>query len=141
MNRMKKTLIALALSAAVLIPTITMPTTASAAPLCTTGLQQSDMAGRYISDTMVVDITPCAVTHVAWSNAYGQHTAYYVGTQRYVGDGFLAMGTQPDPMTGHYLDAASAIGIKAAERGYVQLVTVDGLLGTQVYRLKKVASY
>jgi hypothetical protein len=138
---MRKTLIALSLAAAIAIPTILMPTSASAAPLCTTGLNQADMAGRYISDTMVLDITACGVNHLAWSNDFGQHTAYYAGTQRYDGGGFVAMGAQPDPRTGHYLDAAAGIGVKAAEPGFIQLVTVGGVFGPQVYRLKKVASY
>jgi hypothetical protein len=135
---LKKTLAALALSAAVLIPTVAAPTPAEAAPICVSGFNQADMAGRYISDTMVVDITPCSVTHIAWSNAFGQHTAYYTGTQRYDGGGFVAVGSQPAAMS---LDAAPAIGIKAAEKGFVQLVTVGDTFGAQVYRLKKVASY
>ena len=135
---LKKTLVALALSAAVLTPFVAAPTPAEAAPLCTSGLNQSDMAGRYVSDTMVVDITPCGVTHVAWTNQFGQHTAYYSGVQRYDGGGFVAMGSQSAAMS---LDATQAMGIKAAERGYVQLVTMGDAFGTQVYRLKKVAAY
>lgn len=104
----------------------------------------ADMAGAYESDTMRLVVYPCGAVSLAWVNAYGTHSAGYMGFGRLAyGAGIMARGVIPDAMSGLYLDGSPHLGIKAAEAGYIQLATygpsVDPLNMPvhAVYRLRK----
>jgi hypothetical protein len=122
------------------------PAEAAPPPYCQPGyFPQHDMAGVYESATMRVMVYPCGGISVAWDNAYGAHAAAYGGEGRLYGNGIMARGIMADPMTGVFLDYSLFLGIKAAERGYVELVTygpspdIYNMPVRAVYRLKKVA--
>ncbi len=125
---------------------IVMPATPAEAATCQPGAPtQFDMAGTYESATMRVVVYPCGGISVAWENVYGGHAAAYGGIGRLAGNGIMAYGTMPDAMAGGFLDGSVYLGIKAAERGYVELVTYGpspdpyNLPVRAVYRLRKVA--
>ena len=127
---------------AALIALAVVATPAYAEQSCPAGtLPQHDLAGIYVDPTlpMRVQVYPCSGVRVLWDNAYGRHEAYYSMTIRAPGDGVIGHGHTPDPGVG-YLDNAYTIGVKAAEPGFVQLVTVSPygeIVG--VYRLPKVS--
>jgi len=101
---------------------------------CISGIAiQGDMAGYYASSTMRVSIYPCGGTYVEWDNAYGTHGASYA-IRQHLPDGIIAVGMSGDG----WLDNSSAIAFKAAEPGYIQVLTMsdyDGMLRS--YRLRK----
>lgn len=128
---------ALALVVAALLFVGPEPAYAQACPAGT--LWQGDMAGVYLDPTlpMRVQVYPCSGVHILWDNAYGRHSAYYRMTIQAPGGGVIGHGFEPDPHVG-YLDNAYTIGVKPAEPGFVQLITVDpygNFVG--VYRLPK----
>lgn len=101
---------------------------------------QHDMQGAYVSPPgephqIRVDIYPCGGALVQWDNAYGRHYAGYGTVERVPGQGVIATAL---PESAERLDSSYAIMFKAAERGYIQVITVSPygeLLG--VYRLRK----
>lgn len=125
-------LIALLLTATLLlVPTAATANAAPAEQGCKAGVTtQYDLAGYYMAAdaSMQVGIYPCGGSYVEWYNAYGKHTAAYV-TILHLPDGVIATGMQSS--TG-YLDNSNAIGYKAAEPGYIQVITDVG-----VYKLRK----
>lgn len=136
---MRRALVSIAMIAATLLPT-----TAHAAPaaqLCDAGaFRQHDMAGRYVSETMVLMIYPCGGSHLTWLNDYGVHSASYSTVKRVDTGGVVARGYIPDPSSGAYLDLSTAIGYKPAEPGWIEVITVNGFTGgSGVYRLRKSA--
>ena len=122
------------------------PAHAAPPPYCQPGyFPQHDMAGQYESASMRLVVYPCGGISVAWNNVYGTHAAAYGGEGRLYGNGIMARGIMADPMTGVFLDYSPFLGIKAAERGYVELVTycpspdIYNMPVQAVYRLKKIA--
>lgn len=103
---------------------------------------QYDMAGVYVDPSipMRVRVFPCGGVTITWDNLYGRHEAHYVTTQPLVGGGLIARGHEPDPRVG-YLDGTSTVGVKPAEPGFVQVITVSpyGEI-VAVYRLPKFPS-
>jgi hypothetical protein len=99
---------------------------------------QTDMAGRYESSAMLVEMTPCGAIAVSWMNTYGEHYAVYLSAERLVGGGVVAYGYMPDPKLGAYLDSAPLFAVKPAEKGWVQVASVtEDHYVQSVYRLKK----
>lgn len=99
-----------------------------------------DMVGVYVNpeSPMRVEIYPCGGVYVQWDNAYGTHRASYYGTRHAEGGGFAAAGVRAEPL-GVFLDDSSRMGIKPAEVGYVELITLGVYDETfRVYRLKKI---
>src|ERR1051325_1666482 len=86
-------------SIAALVLLAGVPSAASAAT-CQPGLlDQSDLAGTYVSfeSALQVTIYPCGGLDVLWSNDYGTHRALYLGQERF-GDGSIRAALyQPDP--------------------------------------------
>jgi hypothetical protein len=125
-----------------------IPGVVSAAPLqpmpspfsgCARGvLDQSDMVGRYESPYMLVVVSPCEIVQLTWVNAYGEHTATYLGRDRLPGGGIVSFGFVPDPKIGAYLDSSVVFLIKPAEKGWVEVATVTeaGQI-RDIYRLQK----
>jgi hypothetical protein len=113
---------------------------AQPAPCAPGLLNTEDMAGVYIGmdGPMRVQIYPCGGTTLLWDNTYGRHLALYTVADRLPGGGVIASGSKPDAAVG-YLDNAYTLGIKPAEPGFVQVITVDPY-GQFVgfYRLKRV---
>lgn len=127
---MRKLLIALAAICMVVI----FPTTTSAAQLCApTAIQQPDIAGFYASDTMQVSIYPCGGSYVQWVNPYGMTVEASYVTVKHVPDGVVATGVSS---SNGFMDGSRAIGYKAAEPGFIEVITV-GPLGDRVYRARK----
>jgi len=127
---MKATLLAVLLSATVLLST---PTYTHAQDCIPSPGMQHDLAGFYASSTMQLSIYPCGGSFLQWDNAYGTHGATYV-TQQHLSDGVVAIGYVYT--TNGYLDGSPAIAYKAADPGYLQVIT-HGPLGARIYRLKK----
>lgn len=128
---MRKLLIAL--TTAIIVATLHTPTT-SAAQLCApTAVQQADIAGFYASDTMQVTIYPCGGSYVQWVNLYGVTVEATYMTVKHVPDGVVAQGINS---SNGFMDGSRAIGYKAAEPGYIEVITV-GPLGDRVYRARK----
>jgi hypothetical protein len=99
-----------------------------------------DMAGTYINpeSPMRVEVYPCGGVYLQWDNVYGTHRAIYYGTRRSTGGGFAAEGVRAEP-AGVFLDDSFRMGIKPAEPGFVQIVTLGVYDETfRVYRLKKI---
>ena len=118
-----------------------VPTAAQAAPAAQAcgynTVNASDMAGRYTSTTMTVVVFPCGGIYVQWENAYGMHEAVYTTQTRVPGQGIIA---RFDGTSVRRLDTSNVLGVKAAERGYVQVFTVNDTTGEErVYRLRKIA--
>ena len=117
-----------------------VPTAAQAAPAQPCYIEAHtarDMAGTYTAPGMTVVVHPCGGIYVEWENAYGVHTAVYATQTRVPGQGIIA---HADPGNVRRLDTSNVLGVKAAERGYVQLFTVNEITGEErVYRLRKIA--
>jgi hypothetical protein len=117
------------------------PAAAQAAPAeqaCYVEAQTArDMAGTYTSSTMTVVVHPCGGIFVEWENAYGVHTAGYNTQTRVPGHGIIA---RSDPSNVRRLDTSNVLGVKAAERGYVQIITINEFTNEErVYRLRKIS--
>jgi len=118
-----------------------VPTAAQAAPAeqpCYVEAHTArDMAGTYTAPAMTVVIHPCGGILVEWENAYGVHSAVYATQTRVPGQGVIA---HADPGNVRRLDTSNVLGVKAAERGYVQVFTINDFTGEErVYRLRKIA--
>ena len=97
----------------------------------------SDMAGTYSAPGMMVVVFPCGGIYVQWDNAYGTHAAAYTTQDRVPGQGIIA---RSDAANVRRLDTSNVLGVKAAERGYVQIFTVNDFTGEErVYRLRKIS--
>jgi hypothetical protein len=124
--------------AAFLAPAIT----AGAAPAnqCKPGsITQYDMVGTYESGVhqMKAVVFPCGGIYLEWSNDYGTQAMSYV-TVQHLPDGVVARLVTPDPYGG--LDSQFVVGLKAAERGWIQVFTPTDDGGSRVYRLRKVSN-
>jgi hypothetical protein len=117
-----------------------VPTAAQAAPAQPCYIEAHtarDMAGTYTAPGMTVVVHPCGGIYVEWENAYGVHSAVYATQTRVPGQGVIA---HADPANVRRLDTSNVLGVKAAERGYVQVFTVNEFTGEErVYRLRKIA--
>lgn len=118
----------------------------SAAPLQPVGTQvcrpgsfaQQDMAGRYESSMMMLEVFPCGGSVVSWRNEYGAHEAVYFSVMRMPSGGLVAYGYAPDPVIGAYLDSVTTIMVKPAEPQWVQVATITDTDQIQrIYRLYK----
>jgi hypothetical protein len=133
-----RTLIALTLA---LIVSVTFTPHASAAPAEQCVYPQYDMAGVYESSTMRAIVHICNVTELTWVNQYGVHSTNYYGVGRLVGNGLMTRG---DVSHDFYMDSSPYLGIKAAERGFIELVTYwpaadpYNMPVRDVYKLRKV---
>jgi hypothetical protein len=129
---------------------LTAPSVALAAPAdapadqrCAAGaVTQQDMAGTYSSweHRMYVELMPCGGAYVQWDNAYGTHYAAYGTVQRVPSEGVIARRLPPNPDNFESLDSTEVIGFKAAEPGYIQVMTTNqygDIVG--VYRLAKLS--
>ena len=130
---MKRTLVLVALAFMALVPTPVAAAPAAPAVQCVAdATTQHDMAGVYRASSMSVEIFPCGGIYVEWSNASGKHAAGYV-TEAHASDGVIAILHRGDG-----LDGQPGLIVKAAERGFVQIATVDSDLNiVRVYRLQK----
>lgn len=115
----------------------------SAAPAeqpCNPGvITQFDMAGVYTSMESLMRLTvyPCGGMHLLWSNPAGTHEAVYATTERLPADGVIARIYQADPFV-RSLDGRNVIGVKPAEPGFIQIITMGPFLDdVRVYRLQK----
>jgi hypothetical protein len=96
-----------------------------------------DMAGTYTSPTMTLVVHPCGGIYLEWQNTYGVHDAAYAVQTRVAGEGIIALS---DAGNDRRLDSSTTLGVKAAERGYVQVITInDYTKETRVYRLRKIS--
>jgi hypothetical protein len=105
-------------------------------------LAQHDLAGIYVDPSlpMRVKVWPCSGVTITWDNPYGRHQAYYSMSMAVPSGGVIGHGRTPDPSVG-YLDNATTLGVKPAEVGFIQVLTVDpygNIVG--VYRLPKMPS-
>jgi len=104
------------------------------------GFPQADMAGVYVSPQhmMRVEVYPCGGSIIVWDNQFGRHTSVYASVGRLPGGGIAMRGTMPDPMSGGYLDNAYTTGVKPAEAGFIQVITISPYGDAiRVYRLQK----
>jgi hypothetical protein len=117
-----------------------VPTPAAAAPAapaaqCTDdATTQFDMAGTYSSGdrALLVKVFPCGGIYVEWTNRSGTHAGAYA-TEVHASDGVVATLA-----SGEALDGQPHLAVKAAERGYVQVGTIDASLKVvNIYRLRK----
>ena len=134
---MRATLAALTLVLALSV----VPTDAQAAPdaaACTAeAFRQDDMVGIYVDPVvkMRVEVFACGGIYVQWENAYGTHAAAYVSNTRLPGGGVGATVAEGPP-----LDDSRRLGVKPADRGYVQVITLGVYDDTyRVYRLRKIS--
>jgi hypothetical protein len=131
------------ISAAILVSlflfTATPTYAAPARPgVCAYGLQpQHDMAGSYVSDEemLAVEIMPCGGVYVAWDSKNGPKDAGYITKKTIQGGGYIAaLADEWD--TG--LDGKYTVTVKPAERGYIQLLTINQYGQDQrVHRLRR----
>jgi hypothetical protein len=132
---MKRILVIVVLAAIALVPNTAAAAPAAPPTQCVaSATTQFDMAGTYSSTEhqMYVEIFPCGGIYVEWKNRFGSHAGAY-RTEVHPSDGVLATHG-----TGEALDSQPHIAVKAAERGYVQLWTLDDDLKiVKVYRLRK----
>lgn len=101
---------------------------------------QRDMAGMYVSEyhQMKVDVHNCGLVVVTWRNHNGWHSADYGTVESVHSGGIIATLLHDQP---YGLDGRYAVGVKPAEPGYVQIITVDSERGTtRTYRLEKYAN-
>jgi hypothetical protein len=95
------------------------------------------MAGTYTNASMTVVVYPCGGIYVEWENAFGMHAASYTTVQRVPGEGVIARADRSNDIR---LDTSTGLGVKAAERGFVQIITVNDITNEdRVYRLRKIA--
>jgi hypothetical protein len=117
--------------------TVLLPTTVEAQARCAPGaVTQFDMVGVYANENITAQLYPCGGSALYWTNAYGEHTAIYGAVSKVPGEGVVCRVL---PASIEMLDAAEVIGFKAAERGFIQVFTVDrfgNIVG--VYRLQKI---
>ena len=133
---MKRAVILAALAFMALVPTpVAAAPAAPAETQCArSATTQADMAGVYRASMLYVEIFPCGGIYVEWTNGSGTHAAGYI-TEAHASDGVIAIWQRGDA-----LDGQPGLIVKAAERGYVQIATVDSDLNIiQVYRLRKTA--
>lgn len=103
-------------------------------------LQQADLAGVYVNpeSPMRVEVYGCGGVYVQWDNPYGTHRAAYGMVRRLPGGGVAGSGLTSE--RGVFLDDSSTLGLKPAEPGYIQVITLGVYDETyRVYRLKKIA--
>jgi hypothetical protein len=123
----------LALALLLLVATVTTTHAAPASQQCVpNAVTQRDLAGFYESSTMRLSIYPCGGSYLEWTNDYGTHAAAYV-TVQHLSDGVVA---EREYVTPFYLDTSEYIAYKAAEPGYVQIIT-NGPGGLRTYKLRK----
>src|SRR6266511_3783323 len=99
---------------------------AEAAPNCYTQYATtSDMMGAYYAPDLAayIEVNACGGVEVVWENEMGMHDAQYYSTARLRGGGFFARAYSA--YGGIYPNGAGEIGIKPAERGYIQMATFD----------------
>lgn len=118
-----------------------MPTAAQAAPAeqqCIAEAKTArDMQGTYTSPSMTLVIHPCGGMYLEWQNDYGMHSAVYITQTRVPGEGIIA---RSDSGNTRRLDTSNILGVKAAERGYIQLITINDVTEeSRVYRLRKIS--
>lgn len=113
--------------------------TAAHAQGCAPGVvRQDDMAGVYADPVamMRVEVYACGGIYVQWDNQYGTHAAAY-GTDARVPQGGVTATVLPN--MGVPLDGSRRLGVKPAEVGYVQVITLGVYDDTyRAYRLKKI---
>lgn len=119
------------------------PPAAQAAPAeqaCDPGaFRQHDMAGVYVDPIVMmrVEVFACGGIYVQWDNVYGTHAAAYFTNTRLSGGGVAATVA---PASGTPLDGSRRLGVKPAEPGYVQVITLGVYDETyRVYRLRKIS--
>jgi hypothetical protein len=131
--------IALALTT-ILAATFLLPLPVEAAPNCYTQyVPTSDMAGAYYAPDLsaYIEVNACGGVEIVWENSRGVHNAQYSSTSRIRGGGFFARAYSA--YDGTYPNGAGMIGIKPAERGYIQMATFDQFANlTGEYRLHKI---
>jgi hypothetical protein len=137
---MRRLLAALIAAGVMLVTPFLEAPVAHAQACATQAFRQYDMAGVYTSASqmMRVEVYPCGGTFVMWDNSYGTHYAGYYSVQRLPGGG-IGMRVYPD--SPEKLDSAQTLGIKPAEPGYIQVITVSpygDILG--IYRLQKIGN-
>jgi hypothetical protein len=119
-------------------PTAQAAPAAPGAPLCSSNaVTQFDMAGIYRGDAIHLEMYPCGGSYLIWRNAYGTHTATYYALMPLDGGGMLVQGVEPDPTIRAYMDGSYGMVIKPAERGFIQIVTVNRFEQVSVYLLRK----
>jgi hypothetical protein len=124
-----------------LLAAVSLVVPVSAAPAeqrCPAGaVTQFDMAGTYSSGYINVVIYGCGDITVEWFNDYGWHSASYTTVEYVPANGVIA---RLDAGNQWKLDNGTVIGVKAAERGYVQLYTMSRIDQQQrIYRLRKLS--
>lgn len=104
---------------------------------CAPGVPNAlDLSGIYISPEwrMRITIYPCGVA-VLWANDFGMHGADYRLIERAEGGLLISRIAAP----GVSLDNRTTIGVKPAEPGFIQAVTVSPFGDDfKVYRLRKI---
>ncbi|MFN8632797.1 MAG: hypothetical protein U0893_03005 [Chloroflexota bacterium] len=139
---MKRTnLLALAFAATLTLSGVGAAYAAPAdAPYCyNTATVTYDMAGQYYAPDIpaAIEVNTCGGVQIAWDNSTGRHNAFYGAVDRLNGGGFIARADEAQD--GVFPNGARLIGIKPAERGYMQLITTNENRDiTGVYRLQKV---
>ena len=132
--------LAIAFSAAVALAGVTNIGAAYAAPPCyNTSTPTYDMAGVYSAPALsaAIVVNSCGGVEIVWENDSGRHRALYAAVDRIPGGGFIAHSDVAEG--GVFPNGAPMVGIKPAERGYIQLFTADSRSNvTGVYRLTKV---
>lgn len=127
----------IAIIAALLALVALSPSPAHAEAPCPGSPDTSDMAGLYLSQESLIrlHLTECGSVGVLWENAYGTHDVPY-----HVVDGLRGGGVVAVTDSGGFgLDGRVSIGIKPAEPGFVQIITLSPF-GTdlRVYHLAKI---
>jgi hypothetical protein len=127
--------VVLALSLFAWVPTAD----AAPRPCPTDAVQAWDMSGVYESQYMLLVVDGCGTAHLSWLNQFGEHRSSYAVVDTLPRGGYIAYGYAPDPGLGLFLDNMPVLVIKPAERGYIQIASVESDVRTvyQVYRLRK----
>lgn len=131
------------ISAAVLMVLFLFTTTPIyAAPLqpgfCPASMHdQRDMVGYYVSDTeaMAVEVFPCGGIMVTWDSNIGPRNAGYITKKVLQGGGYIAALADEWDIG---LDGKYTITVKPAERGWIQVMTINQYGQDQrVHRLRR----
>ena len=131
------------ISAAILMVAFLFTATPSyAAPaqpgFCAYGLQdQRDMSGYYISDeeALAVEVFPCGGIYVTWDSNIGPRNAGYITKKVLQGGGYIAALADEWDIG---LDGKYTITVKPAERGWIQVMTINQYGQDQrVHRLRR----